>query len=105
MTVITPMLGFNLKELVQLFPCQVPSKPHLRLSAPRNPPRPPQHCSRQQQPMMALDLGNTAKDFTGKKIPNLEPYVKLASFNLALSISGETRKALKECVIDIFDLE
>merc|ERR1712013_249363 len=37
---------------------QVPSKPHLRLSAPRNTPRPPQHCSRQQQPMMAVDLGN-----------------------------------------------
>ena len=55
--------------------------------------------------MMALDLGNDPTDFTGKQIPNLEPYVKLSSFNLALSISGETRKTLKECVIDIFDLE
>jgi len=43
----------------------------------------------------------TATDFTGKQIPNLEPYVKVSSFNLALSISGEIRKALK----DIFDLE
>jgi len=47
----------------------------------------------------------TATDFTGKQIPNLEPSVKLSSFNLVLGISGETRKALKECVIDIFDLE
>ena len=54
--------------------------------------------------MMALDLGND-RDTLGKQIPNLEPFVKVSSLNLALSIFGETRKTLKECVIDIFDLE